>query len=538
VENYNGFPQQIPPWGVAQPPSTPPLRVIGTKRDFIFALLILLLSLLAVNFYLWGNCGIGAAVVSIALHFSGLLYIRTNRTKYSIYAMTCTLLYVLCAASFVFSDNFFGKLCTIAIMLLLSGTVIMEALQLRRWKAGTFLAIGDLCNTVFSYSFGSIGAVFYAFFHRKNESGEVQKRRVGGVLLGIACAIPALLIIVPLLSSADIAFEGLTSSLSLESSGEFFGTLLLGFALFLLFFGQHFAAKRSSRPQQEEVIRHNGLDPTAIIAFLSVISTVYMLYLFSQLAYFFSAFSGLLPKNFSVAQYARRGFFEMVTICLINLGLVVATLLTVRKKEDKVPLAVRLLSLFVCVFSLVLIATSISKMFLYIDSFGMTHLRILTSVFMVFLAVVFCVASITIFFRKVQYLKITLLTAAILVAVTGFADLDRVIAKYNVEAYLSGELDCIDMAELSILDSDSIVAYVWELRNDADPYVAQNTYLILYAKLESHDLATQYSYHSTPVLTKAHYDWRSFNLPNYESFCFLKEHSQEIIDGYCQYVIQ
>ena len=44
---------------------------------------------------------------------------------------------------------------------------------------------------------------------------------------------------------------------------------------------------------------------------LGMISLVYVLYLVSQLAYFSGGFSGILPKGYTMAEYARRGFFEM-----------------------------------------------------------------------------------------------------------------------------------------------------------------------------------------------------------------------------------
>ena len=61
-----------------------------------------------------------------------------------------------------------------------------------------------------------------------------------------------------------------------------------------------------------------GIDAVAVNTFLAVLSAVYLLYLFSQSAYFFSAFRGLLPEEFTVAEYARRGFFEMSVIAVIN----------------------------------------------------------------------------------------------------------------------------------------------------------------------------------------------------------------------------
>jgi len=54
-----------------------------------------------------------------------------------------------------------------------------------------------------------------------------------------------------------------------------------------------------------------------------------------------------------------------------------------------------------------------------------------------------------------------------------FADIDRVIAKYNTEMYLNGYLKTIDVSAFSDL-SDSAVPYLVVLLDDDNDYVALN----------------------------------------------------------------
>ena len=255
--------------------------------------------------------------------------------------------------------------------------------------------------------------------------------------------------------------------------------------------------------------------------FLSVICVVYVIYLVSQLAYFFNAFAGLLPKDFTVAQYARRGFFEMSVVCLINLFLLMVALLGAQKKNGKEPGFIRALALFLCIFSLVLIATAMSKIGLYIHSFGMTYLRIITSVFMIFLCVVFVTMGLWIFIRKLPYMKVAVITAVILVILVGFADPARVVAGYNVNAYLTGKLDAIDMDELYMLGSDAVVPYAWELTGDPDTEVSEAAWEILYDHGLAHGFfegdGEEYSY-----------DWRAFNVSSYKAYTLIREHRAEI----------
>lgn len=516
------------------PKPAPRVREVCGKRDMGFALCFVLLSILVVNFFLWGGSGIAASVAVIGLYAASVLYIMPYRVRFSPYCITCMVLYVLCAVSLVASDSAqSGFYATVAIILLFNLT-LLELRPLRKYPAGTFYAIGDWLNITIVQPLSGSTAAFYALFHRKDAEGTVSNRRIGSVILGLLCALPPLLIIIPLLISADVAFKNLLKILTFDSLTEIVFSLIFGLLLFSLVFSQHFTAKDQETATKEERQNTKGIEPTIMNTFFGVICVVYVLYLFSQLAYFFSAFSGLLPKGYTVAEYARRGFFEMTAVCVINLCLVIGGHLAAPKKDGKEPLSIRLFSLFFCIFSLVLVATAMSKMFLYIGSFGMTHKRILTALFMVFLAVVFISLAIRLFARKLPYLKIALIAGMLLIIFIGFADIDRMVAKYNVEAYLSGKLDSVDMQELSSLDSDGIVPYVWKLTKVADRSVSDEAYEILYDKLWEHDML-QWDYDlDKPIVIESRYDWRGYNIPEYEAFELLRENAERIIER-CNY---
>ena len=503
------------------PPLPGQVRFGGKRRDMIFAGLLFLFSLLAANFCLWAGFGLGAAVAAIGLFLTGLIYIRPCCRRVTAYGIALICLYFLCALSMIFSDG--AEWPVIAAMIILSALTVTELLALRRWPAGSLYAVGDWCHMAFACSFGRLSRTFFALLHKENPDGSLQKRKIGGIILGVVCAVPVTAAAAVLLMFSDAAFENLVEYITFDRLGEIFGTLVIGTFLFLLLFGQYFAAMHQERNPEKGKARNGYAEPSVLIAFLTVLCIVYVLYLFSQLAYFFSAFSGILPENFTVAEYARRGFFEMGLVSLINLAVIGISAFLVRKKKEKLPASIKAFSLFLCVFSLLLIGTALSKMVLYIHTYGMTRARIFTSVFMVFLAVVFLAAALRIFLQKLPYMKAAVIAGAVLAAALCFADADRVTAAYNVDAYLSGKLETIDMYELQGLRSDAVVPYVWKLRED--PEVSDMAYLILNEKMEK--LGLWDSENNRPA-EKPKYDWRSFNLPEYAAFRQLREAAAEI----------
>lgn len=514
-------PQPLQP--PVQPPRLTPYRP-STRRDMVFALLLVVFSILCADFYFWGGAGPAAGIATVCLLLTGAVYLWRSRKAVTAYGCFCCAVCLACALSLVFNDSF--KFLSVLTMILCAALAVLEFMQLRSHTDGSFRSIGDVCYVVFALTFGRLADGGYALFHKEGEDGSPERRKTGSVFLGLVIAVPVLFIIVPLLVLSDAAFESMVNLLDFEHLSELIGAAVLGLGLFLLLFGQLFSLPRCEREPAERSGRR-GVEPIVIVTFLSAVALVYVLYLFSQLAYFFSAFRGLLPENYSVAEYARRGFFEMSLLCAINLLIIFLSHLLCRKQEEKAPLAVRLLCLFLCVFSLILAATSLSKIVLYVDSFGMTRLRILTSIFTVLLIVIFLAVIFRLFCKKTPYMKITLIAASLLLLLTAYANVDRVIAAYNVGAYQSGRLSSIDMDTLEDLDSNAVVPYLWELTGDADQNVAQQAKVLLSARADSLYSIRYNVSDGTLELGKPLYDWRSRDLTTARAMALLEEHFDE-----------
>ncbi|MBQ9126805.1 MAG: DUF4173 domain-containing protein, partial [Thermoguttaceae bacterium] len=199
-----------------------------------------------------------------------------------------------------------------------------------------------------------------------------------------------------------------------------------------------------------------------------------------------------------------------------------------RKQESKAPLSTRLLTLFILVFSLGLVATALSKMGLYIDSFGMTRLRILTAVFMVMLAAVLVFVGIRLFAVRFPYMKATVVTVALVGLVVSYTDVDTFIARYNVTAYEQGALEELDIDTLREL-SDGAVPYLVELWDDRTAENKDELTDALYHRLydyweRDYDNDTFY-FNKTP-------DFRGYNVDEARARAMLRERAEIILKEY------
>ena len=136
------------------------------------------------------------------------------------------------------------------------------------------------------------------------------------------------------------------------------------------------------------------------------------------------------------------------------------------------PLFTRLLCLFLGVVTLFLVASASAKMFLYIGSYGLTRLRLLTQVIIFFLGITTVVVSVWLFVPKLAYMRVVLIAALVIGAAVAWADVDTMVARYNVNGYLEGRYTNIDVYYLDSLGNGA-VPYIAQLTEVSDPVIAE-----------------------------------------------------------------
>ena len=231
----------------------------------------------------------------------------------------------------------------------------------------------------------------------KAEEETGQKNSIS-ILLGILLAVPALFVALPLLSSADAGFEQLVGEMVRYIQNHLLQTFIrmilavpVSFYLFGLMFGG--ISGRNTDCIQKEKLRVAGqsirrIPDTAVCTALGILCFVYVLFIGIQGNYLFSAFTGHIPQNFTYAEYARRGFFELCKIGAWNLILLGCVGLFSRSRVGE-HRGLSFFTVLLSVLTMILIITAMSKMGMYISVYGLTVNRILPMVFMLWMMLVF-----------------------------------------------------------------------------------------------------------------------------------------------------
>lgn len=468
------------------PPADLPAGVFYTRRkELVFALFLLMFSLFTANSIIEGGLNLGFSLGMLGILVTVLVY-QGKILRRSPYGICLTAGSLGLVTLFGYSVDAGLLLLGMPAFFFLWNLALGHMTGVHRRNPGGIGCVLDGGETLFGRSFRNMTGNLRSLGYAKGEEGPV-KRRIGGVLVGLAISIPLLAVLLPLLMASDAAFEGLMDRTIFSDMGTLFGTVLLALVLALPSYSQSITLARTPEQKQEDRAYEGKVPSMTLNTVLFIAGFFYILYLLSQLAYFFSAFSGILPKGFTTAQYARRGFFEMCGICALNLGLVALTAGLVKRKEGKVPTVTKALCLFVCLFCLVLVAASASKMALYVTSFGLTRKRIMTFVLMLVLGISVVGVGIWLLKPRFPYMKMVLLAAMGSMLLLGWGDVDAQVARYNVTAYQKGTLREIDMTTISRLSAGS-TPYVALLLEDSDPEVAETAENILQRRLRDYEI--------------------------------------------------
>ena len=479
MENTNQNPQQpvqpVQNYYYTPVPPAPPFPT--GKRELIFGSLTAIFCLLLCNFTLFGGFNLGFALATVACMGCTVGYLYTSGHRLNGYSAALLWLCVVIALGFGRSDDGFVKFVMVCFLLLAVNLALcLMAGQNRRNPAG-FTSLADPFRAAFMLGLGELSPAFRGLGILFKEGGPAVKKS-GAVLVGLAIALPVLCIMIPLLISADAAFSGLVGLLPDFELGELIVTVIFGAGAACVLYTQGTALNHKQKPETTSGGSKKTISHLTVNTVLGAVCAVYVAYLFSQLAYFVGGFSGILPEGFTMAEYARRGFFEMAWLCAIDLSIIAFAVGLVTKQQGKAPLTTRLLCLFVGLVTVFMVATASAKMGMYIGSYGLTRLRVLTEIIMVFLGIATTMVCVWLFVPTLPYMKVILLVALTMGAITMWADVDTVVAAYNVNAYQSGQLPSVDVYYLGTL-GDGAVPYLAELTKDNQAWVADSAGKVL-----------------------------------------------------------
>lgn len=422
------------------------------KNDWIFFFTCIVLGIVAEEAFFRGEVGISYLVFLSTFYaiffyrFRGFSYAHQ---RFGYLVLIC--IWLLAASYFINDNHVFNALNILAIpALVFFHLVVVTGPKSIRWNKPAFI----------TYIFSKLGAaikynfLFLSFLGKFFKQGVEESRFIvwKKVVAGILISLPVLFIILGLLMSADTQFEKMMGDIP-----NWFDTLdseiVLRIIVVLFFTFAFFGILQTLFKKQINAVIHTAdkplikIDAISTITVLVLINLVYVLFTIVQFKYFFS---GTLQGDFTYAEYARKGFFELLFVTLINLTITVIVLTFVDQTKGFIKKFNQVLLTILVLLSAVLLSSAFLRLSMYEEAYGFTFIRVMAHSFMIFLVVIFLYTLVKIWIEKLSLFHFYFISALLYYTIMNVINVEQIIVTKNIERYeQSGKIDLVYLSSLS-----------------------------------------------------------------------------------------
>lgn len=409
---------------------------------------------------------------------------------------------------------------TIGILIILDLSLLHQFHEDQSWDflifTGKMFALPFLC-------LGAVAKPFTDSIEYFKNTKLLKNDRTRNTLIGVLIAIPLLFVIVALLSSADLLFGKMTKNIYefLFSSDIFYVVIMALFGTLVCYCIICGALYKAGTVEITKPWKQASAQIAVTV--IGMLCVVYAIFCVMQVLYLFTN-GFMLPAEFTFAEYARRGFFELLTVTIINLVIMIIS--TTFFRENKV-LKIFLTVMTVCTY--VMIASAVYRMLLYIGAYNLTLLRLYVLLFLLIDALSLAGVIMYVYNKKFPLFFYCVVVTSVCYLIFSFSKPDYFIASYQIANKESLNKDDIEymINDLSVDTAPVLIPYLSnkeiineleskeeKIKDDSDDYRAsdtlQNEVDYYYKKINNH---------------AANSDFRDFNYSRYQALRYAKEYS-------------
>jgi len=343
--------------------------------------------------------------------------------------------------------------------------------------------------------------------------------RVWPILRGILIALPVVAVFAVLLSAADQVFaDWIKNILDLEKIPEylfrlFYIVIIAGFLVGIYLKAIH-PAKEAQKPSPNTPWMKTFLGWTESGIVLAAVNLLFIVFVIIQVRYLFGGTANITETGYTYAEYARKGFGELVAVAVLSIGLYMLLTTITRTVTRFAKMGLTALSVLLMANLMVILASSLQRIMLYEQAYGFSRLRTYTHVFIYWLAALIITLVVLELLRRRGHIALALVITAIgFGASLAILNVDGFIVNRNVQRAVAGEE--LDLAYLNTLSTDAVPAL---LANYTDPNLPPEAVHKLGAALACREKTT-----NDPG-TQA---WQSFNFSEARAYRLLQQNAAQ-----------
>ncbi|MGJ9460575.1 DUF4153 domain-containing protein [Oceanobacillus sp. CF4.6] len=433
------------------------------QKDLLFLLGCLGLGILAEISFFHGKIGLSYPVFITGFYLVLFLRFRLSFNHRRIGVLLMVVIWILAGGYLLYDNDFFHVLNLLIIpVLVFFHIVLITSTNRFRWSKPEFITLlTTKLQEAIEYNAAFCKWILNKTFKNMNEQTAHTIKRI---LIGLIIGIPLLLLIIGLLISADAVFQEVILHIPnfilqlnyMEEIARAAAIILFT----LLFFGIFQVLQVKSKPARNSMIerakKEIRWDSITAVTILILLNTVYVLFAAIQFTYFFS--DGLLD-GLTYAAYARRGFFELVFVTLINWAILISFLKLVKDDRKGMKLTLKVMYSLLIAVSGVMLISAFQRLSMYEAAYGFTVDRILAHAFMIFLIVIFAYTLIRVWMERLTLLHFYLITGLTFYTALNAMNIEQIIVDNNLNRFEeTGKIDIEYLDSLSYTGLNGLIS--------------------------------------------------------------------------------
>ena len=302
-------------------------------------------------------------------------------------------------------------------------------------------------------------------------------RTVAPFLRGLLLAAPILIILAFLLAQADPIFndriQGFLSQFRIENLADtLFRTFYILVISYILLSAYTFALMESKKYEIKDEDK-SAINPflgsieSAII--LGAVNLLFLTFVILQFNYLFSGGKNISAEGYTYAEYARRGFFELIAVAVISLLLFYVLTIITKRESKKQGWIFSALGLTLVGLVAMILVSAYTRLNLYELAYGFTRLRTLAHIFMIWIGLLLVAVAVLEITKSMPKLALILICFILGFGITlNLLNIDQFIVRHNVSRVMAGEHETFE--------TDLDAGYLTTLSNDAVPKLVEYFY--------------------------------------------------------------
>ena len=408
--------------------------------------------------------------ISVLLFTIPIIWITTKLLKGNIKnkkALLISIPIIVLSSTYFIFDNLTFYLINIVLIPILYLIMIIWAISDFQIKSIIYKIILMIFEPL-NYIGDVIKTVLKEFNPKEKDEQIGEKKEKNNIFKAVCFTGIIALIVIGLLCSADNEFAKIFSTIfkdiNIFNVSELTGRIIIIIIAFFYFAGffMNMLDKENGLKEFEKDEKAEKKESYTIRMMITVLNLVYLVFCFTQIKVLFT------EQNIKYSEFARKGFFQLMIVSLINIVMILKAnnkKLKETKKQEKYK---KTMCIVMVIFTLIIIISAFARMTLYQQNYGYTRLRILVDYTLITEIILLIPTIIYILKNKIDLIKTYFVIIITMYCLVNFINIDKIIMKNNFNRYK--ETGYIDLNYLMEMNNSDLIEQLLELKDTEFKY--------------------------------------------------------------------